>query len=71
MLQMLTLGFLKMVGGTWEAPQYKKIRKLPLVPKETEIDQLIAGSKFHTWQYFCNYSKKLVQDAEKLDTKLG
>lgn len=35
--------FLKMTGGTWEAPTYKKIRKLPFIPKETEIDQLIAG----------------------------
>ncbi len=33
-----------MVGGTWEAQQYKTIRKLPFIPKETEIDQLIAGS---------------------------
>jgi hypothetical protein len=36
--------FLKMVGGTWEAPVYQTIRKLPFIPKETEIDQLIAGS---------------------------
>jgi len=35
--------FLKMVGGTWEAPKYQTIRKLPFIPKETEIDQLIAG----------------------------
>jgi integrase len=35
--------FLKMTNGTWEAPTYKKIRKLPFIPKETEIDQLIAG----------------------------
>jgi integrase len=35
--------FLKMVGGKWEAPQYQCIRKLPFIPKETEIDQLIAG----------------------------
>ncbi|MCW4028693.1 MAG: site-specific integrase [Candidatus Bathyarchaeota archaeon] len=35
--------FLKMIGGKWEAPIYKKIRKLPFIPKETEIDQLIAG----------------------------
>jgi integrase len=35
--------FLKMVGGTWEAPKYKSIPKLPFVPKETEIDQLISG----------------------------
>ncbi len=35
--------FLRMVGGTWEAPVYQTIRKLPFIPKETEIDQLIAG----------------------------
>ena len=35
--------FLKMVGGQWEAPLYQTIRKLPFIPKETEIDQLIAG----------------------------
>lgn len=36
--------FLKMTKGTWEAPVYITIRKLPFIPKETEIDQLIAGS---------------------------
>ena len=36
--------FLRMVGGTWEAPIYQTLRKLPFIPKETEIDQLIAGS---------------------------
>lgn len=36
--------FLKMVGGRWEAPKYIVIRKIPFIPKETEIDQLIAGS---------------------------
>jgi integrase len=35
--------YLKMVGGTWTAPKYKPVRKIPFVPKETEIDQLIAG----------------------------
>jgi integrase len=35
--------FLKMAGGTWAAPKYKGIAKLPFVPKETEIDQLIAA----------------------------
>jgi len=35
--------FLKMVGGTWNPPLYQTIRKLPFIPKETEIDQLIAG----------------------------
>jgi integrase len=35
--------FLRMVGGNWEAPLYKTVRKLPFIPKETEIDQLISG----------------------------
>ena len=36
--------FLSMVGGTWEPPAYKVVRKIPFIPKETEIDQLIAAS---------------------------
>ncbi len=35
--------FLAMVGGKWDPPKYKSIPKLPFVPKETEIDQLIAA----------------------------
>jgi len=35
--------FLKMTGGTWEAPAYQKIRTLPFIPKETEIDQPTSG----------------------------
>jgi integrase/predicted RNA-binding Zn-ribbon protein involved in translation (DUF1610 family) len=35
--------FLKMTGGQWEAPRYKGVRKLPFIPKETEIDQLISA----------------------------
>jgi integrase len=35
--------FLAMVGGTWTPPKYKSIPKLPFVPKETEIDQLITA----------------------------
>jgi integrase len=35
--------FLKMTGGTWNPPLYQTIRKLPFIPKEVEIDQLIAG----------------------------
>jgi hypothetical protein len=36
--------FLKMVGGKWNPPLYQTVRKLPFIPKETELDQLIAGS---------------------------
>jgi integrase len=35
--------FLQMIGMTWEPPRYRRIRKLPFIPTETEIDQLIAG----------------------------
>jgi integrase len=35
--------FLKMLGQTWIPPHYKPIRKLPFIPLEREIDELIAG----------------------------
>jgi integrase len=35
--------FLRMHDWTWEPPRYKVARKLPFVPTEKEIDQLIAG----------------------------
>ena len=35
--------FLQMHGTKWTPPIYKRIRKLPFIPTETEIDQLIAG----------------------------
>ncbi|MCS7115417.1 MAG: tyrosine-type recombinase/integrase [Candidatus Bathyarchaeota archaeon] len=35
--------FLEMHGKTWERPLYKGIQKLPFIPQESEIDQLIAG----------------------------
>jgi integrase len=35
---------LKMLGKTWTPPIYKRVRKLPFIPTENEIDQLIAGT---------------------------
>ncbi len=35
--------FLKFQGGAWEKPKYICSQKLPFVPLESEIDQLIAG----------------------------
>jgi integrase/DNA-directed RNA polymerase subunit RPC12/RpoP len=35
--------FLKMTGGKWEPPRYQGVRKIPFIPTETEVDQLIAG----------------------------
>jgi integrase len=34
---------LKKQGKTWTPPIYKRVRKLPFIPTEIEIDQLIAG----------------------------
>ena len=35
--------FVQMTGLTWTPPFYKKFRKIPFIPTETELDQLIAG----------------------------
>ncbi|MEM4143071.1 MAG: tyrosine-type recombinase/integrase [Candidatus Bathyarchaeia archaeon] len=36
-------GFAKWLGLSWSRPQYKFERKLPFLPTEAELDQLIAG----------------------------
>jgi integrase len=36
--------FLKYLGFTWEPPNYTIIRKIPFIPTEQELDDLIAGS---------------------------
>jgi len=41
-------GFLKMLGKTWEPPKYNRVRKLPFIPQEREIDSLISGC---SWRY--------------------
>ena len=35
--------FLKMTGGQWQPPRYQSISKIPFIPSETEIDQIISG----------------------------
>jgi integrase len=35
--------FLSMQGLKWQPPIYKRIRKLPFIPTENEIDQMISG----------------------------
>lgn len=40
---MLMISFLKFVGGTWDKLQCKVRQKIPFIPLETEIDQLVAG----------------------------
>jgi integrase len=36
--------FLKMLGGKWDKPKYKRLQKLPWIPSESEIDELVAAS---------------------------
>jgi integrase len=36
--------FLRMLGKTWEPPIYRPIPRIPFIPIEKEIDDLIAGS---------------------------
>jgi integrase len=35
--------YLVMAGGKWNPPKYRRIEKIPFIPTEQEIDQLIAG----------------------------
>jgi len=35
--------FLRMIGREWVPPRYKRVDKLPWIPTEKEVDQLIAG----------------------------
>jgi len=39
--------FLKMVGGAWQPPICRDVRKLPFIPLEREIDDLIASCNQH------------------------
>jgi integrase/recombinase XerD len=35
--------FLKFMGASWEPPKYKPAERMPFIPTEADIDQLIAG----------------------------
>jgi len=43
--------FLSTFGGKWDPPKYRRVEKLPFIPTETEIEQLIAG---------CSCTKRLM-----------
>jgi transcriptional regulator NrdR family protein len=63
--------FLKMVGGTWEAPVYKTIRNLPFIPKETEIDQLIAGCSHRMSTFLQNSKGNRLKMRRNLASQMG
>jgi len=35
--------YLTFSGGSWDPPKYRRVRTLPFIPTEGELDQLIAG----------------------------
>jgi integrase len=35
--------FLRMKGGKWDKPSYRQEEKIPFIPLENEVDQLISG----------------------------
>jgi len=43
--------FLLTFGGKWDPPKYRRVEKLPFIPTETEIEQIIAG---------CSHTKRLM-----------
>lgn len=40
--------FLEIMGGTWKPPKHRKVRTLPFIPLESELDQLISGANKKT-----------------------
>jgi integrase/recombinase XerD len=37
--------FLRFIGGSWDKPRYKVPERIPFIPTEEELDQLIAGCR--------------------------
>jgi len=60
--------FLKFSGLTWQPPKYKPPEKIPYVPTEADIDQLIAGSgrKLTTFLQFLKETGARSGEAAKL-----
>jgi len=49
--------FLNQIGKTWDQPNYESVSKPIWIPKESEIDQLIAGLN-HRFATFCQLLKE-------------
>jgi len=60
--------FLKFLGFSWQPPRYKPIEKMPYVPTEADIDQLISGSgrKLSTFLQFLKETGVRCGEAAKL-----
>lgn len=60
--------FLKFIGLSWQPPKYKPAEKIPYVPTEADIDQLISGSgrKLSTFLQFLKETGVRCGEAAKL-----
>jgi integrase len=59
--------FLKMIGQTWIPPIYKEKRKLPFIPTEREIDQLIASCGKKTATFLQTLKETAMRSGEALN----
>ena len=57
-------GFAKWLNIHWKPPEYKFERKLPWLPTETEIDQLIAGCKRKTAVFLQTLKETMARSGE-------
>lgn len=57
-------GFAKWLNLYWKMPQYKFERKLPWLPTETELDQLIAGCKKRTATFLQTLKETMARAGE-------
>jgi len=62
-------GFAKVNGIFWELPKYDQIEKIPFIPTETELDQLIAacGKKMATLLQLLKETAMRVGEALRLE----
>ncbi|MEM2888033.1 MAG: tyrosine-type recombinase/integrase [Candidatus Bathyarchaeia archaeon] len=60
--------FLKYIGLSWQPPRYRAAEKLPLIPTEADIDQLISGSgrKLSTFLLFLKETGVRCGEASRL-----
>jgi integrase len=61
--------FLKMHGETWKKPKYTRVEKLPFIPTETEVDQLIASCNKKTTAFLQLLKETGVRSGEAWNLK--
>jgi integrase len=56
--------FLEINGGTWKPPKHRKVRTLPFIPLESELDQLISGANKKTATFLQLLKETAVRSGE-------